>query len=223
MKTIIYNLIIDESGSMIDSKKSTLESINHQLDTIKKLAIKHEGQIQYFVSLSTFNDSIKQRFHARQVEKLDQYKWMNYSPYGSTALLDAIGYSIAQVKIDAKKINGKGVEVVMVILTDGYENSSKDFSLTKISKKIRKLEDNGQWKFIFLGADIDVFNTINSLNIKSLNSIEFRKEKFNEVNNSIEKALINHSELLKSSNKTEDFFKVLHKPNQSQDLILKIK
>jgi hypothetical protein len=223
MKTIIYNLIIDESGSMIDSKKSTLESINHQLDTIKKLAIKHEGQIQYFVSLSTFNDSIKQRFHARQVEKLDQYKWMNYSPYGSTALLDAIGYSIAQVKINAKKINGKGVEVVMVILTDGYENSSKDFSLTKISKKIRKLEDNGQWKFIFLGADIDVFNTINSLNIKSLNSIEFRKEKFNEVNNSIEKALINHSELLKSSNKTEDFFKVLHKPNQSQDLILKIK
>lgn len=223
MKTIIYNLIIDESGSMIDSKKSTLESINHQLDTIKKLAIKHEGQIQYFVSLSTFNDSIKQRFHARQVEKLDQYKWMNYSPYGSTALLDAIGYSIAQVKINAKKINGKGVEVVMVILTDGYENSSKDFSLTKISKKIRKLEDNGQWKFIFLGADIDVFNTINSLNIKSLNSIEFRKEKFNEVNNSIEKALINHSELLKSSNKTEDFFKVLHKPNQSKDLILKIK
>jgi hypothetical protein len=55
MKTVIYHLVIDESGSMYDDRKKTIASVNHQLNTVRELVGIHEGAIKYLVALTTFN------------------------------------------------------------------------------------------------------------------------------------------------------------------------
>lgn len=224
MKTVIYHLIIDESGSMFDDRKKTIASVNHQLNTVRELVGIHEGAIKYLVALTTFNGRVRHRYSPRRVSKIDSFQWEDYVPGGSTALLDAIGFSISKSKshIIEAGYYASEIEVVMVILTDGYENSSVHYSRAKIAKKIRKLEDRGQWKFIFLGADIDCLDTISDLNIKSCNTLEFSKSHFGEVDTILHKSLARYSEAVVCNKIVDDFFESSREIN-SDDEIIKIK
>jgi hypothetical protein len=79
--------------------------------------------------------------------------------------------------------------VVMVILTDGEENSSRFYDFPFISKTIKRLEKTGKWTFTFLGTDIDAFHVGEMLSIKRENTMQFDKREmgrtFNHLNNSL--------------------------------------
>jgi hypothetical protein len=72
--------------------------------------------------------------------------------------------------------------VVMVILTDGHENSSTRYSLRNIKEMIEEREASGTWTFSFLGATLDAVDVAESMSIRRENSIAFSKSSMkNEV------------------------------------------
>ncbi|MDR3062827.1 MAG: hypothetical protein LBU40_01645, partial [Methanobrevibacter sp.] len=90
----------------------------------------------------------------------------DYYTRGMTALLDAIGKTIQNINRQISKLNGKNKpgKVIFVITTDGYENASREFSIEKINKLIKK-QKSENWEFIFFGANIDTFKTAQNMGI----------------------------------------------------------
>lgn len=224
MKTVIYSFIIDESGSMSGQQKSVVKSFNEQLKTIREQDISYKNEIHTYVSLTTFNSVIKNRTEVFPIGMFEELTGNDYNPSGTTALLDAIGSTIARIEMNYKtKINSnEEVEIVMMILTDGYENSSRKYSFKDISGKIAELEEKGKWRFIFLGADIDTFNVINDLNIKAVNSINFESEKLDMAMEVVEKSIKNHYFNYSNNLSKEDFFEESRKMHDEDRGILNL-
>jgi len=80
--------------------------------------------------------------------KLSQAPTYKLTPRGSTSLLDAIGKTLSALKEESKK----GDNVIVNIITDGHENSSRDWNKPKIKELMGKLRKKG-WEFLFLCAD----------------------------------------------------------------------
>lgn len=76
-------------------------------------------------------------------------------PRGGTPLLDAVGLSIAHVAERLK--NSQPDQVVVLIITDGHENSSVEYNRNQIQQMIGEYEAKHRWKFLYLGADVDAF------------------------------------------------------------------
>ena len=91
-----------------------------------------------------------------------------------TALLDAIGVGVKNLneKISAKISSGEASAVV-VIITDGEENSSKEFDGGKIKSMIEELQNTGRWTFTFIGANIDSISTARNYGININNVMQF--------------------------------------------------
>lgn len=140
--------ILDKSGSMGGLEKDTVGGYNAML---KKQQLE-EGEA--VVTTVLFNDQVQLLHDAVPLEKVEELTAQDYQVGGMTALHDAIGHSIQQVA--RRQIIGE-VEnkVLVVITTDGMENSSKEFTAEKIKKMIAHQQEYAQWEFIFLGANID--------------------------------------------------------------------
>lgn len=75
---------------------------------------------------------------------------------GCTALLDAVGSTIDMISYFQKKERGKkATQTIFVIITDGMENASSEYSYSSIQKMIQEKRRKEDWKFIFLGANIE--------------------------------------------------------------------
>ncbi len=159
----IYNLIIlDESGSMSSIKNETISGFNEVVQTIKGIEKKFPEQ-QHFISLVTFNGlGINTLLDKVSVTNLKQIYPSTYNPYSSTPLYDAIGLSVLKLKIDVAAI--ENVHVLVTILTDGEENSSKEFNHTHINSIIKGQKDLG-WTFTYIGANHDVEKVAHSISI----------------------------------------------------------
>lgn len=88
------------------------------------------------------------------VPKLDR---TNYAPRGMTALLDAVGHTISDFDAAHPSLPG-GDRVLLVIQTDGQENSSREFNFESIKRLITEREASGRWTVVYLGAGADTWN-----------------------------------------------------------------
>ena len=177
-KTTIYHLILDGSASMEDLKTKTIEGFNAQISTIKELQQTYPKQ-KFLISLTVFNQKVDHKIEAVKVTKLDYLDQNSYVPQGLTALLDGIGESI--LKTDrkyGKLVDSEKASVVVVIITDGYENASKRFDYSAISLMIQEKERSSQWSFSFIGADIDAIQASRGLKMRKQNVHSFAKKNF---------------------------------------------
>jgi uncharacterized protein YegL len=180
-KTTIYQFILDKSGSMTSCSESAINGFNSQLEIIRSLKNEFPNQ-EYKVSLTTFNGNIDHLFRDAPVNFLPVITSMNYQPQGSTSLLDAIGLSVNKInEAHQDAIQNNEASVVVVILTDGYENSSKYYTYHQIAAMIRHLEETKKWSFSYIGADIDAFHTSQMLSIKQENVIAIDKQDMNQM------------------------------------------
>lgn len=153
--------ILDRSGSMSGLETDTIGGYNAMLDKQKK----EEGEAN--VTTVLFDDKVEmlnQRVSLQEISKLTEKE---YYVRGCTALLDAIGQTInfmGNVQKYAKEEDRAG-KVLFVITTDGYENSSKEYTYEKIKKMIKRQKDLYNWDFIFLGANIDAVETAKQVGI----------------------------------------------------------
>lgn len=201
----LYHFVLDKSGSMGNCRATTINGFNNQLETIKKLQTEFPDQI-FEVSLTIFDDAVEQLFSQVRLNAFENLTPSMYRPGGCTALLDAIGIAINQIRINNEsQILNDEMSVVMVILTDGMENASREFTFHTIARTIKDLEETEKWTFTFLGADIDAFHTSKMLNIRAENVVSFNKGDMNEMMNDISNGMREYSES-KSKGKTKKDF-----------------
>jgi len=145
----IYNLIIvDESGSMECIYDEALAGMNETINTCKKMEELHP-EMEQRITLVTF-DSFNYKVHYDDIDaaKAKVLSKNDYRPCASTPLYDAIGRSIAKLNSQAED----GCNVLVTIITDGEENSSREYSLANIKNLIEKQKKVG-WTFTLIGTD----------------------------------------------------------------------
>jgi uncharacterized protein YegL len=142
--------LLDRSGSMAGLETDTIGGFN---GFVKKQAALGPAK----VTTVLFDDRYEILHNGIKAETAELSR-KEYFTRGSTALLDAVGKTIKDVK---KRIKAAGEEdkpgkVIFVITTDGLENASRQYTYQDIKEKIEKQTKKHGWEFIFMGANIDV-------------------------------------------------------------------
>ena len=134
-QTIDINIVLDRSGSMEAVKEETISGFN------KFLADQQNQDGDATLSLVQFDDEYEVVHDAKNLAKVPALNARTFVPRGCTALLDAIGRTIVATgaRLDALSEADRPNQVLFVILTDGLENASQEFSSKKIMKMIKKL------------------------------------------------------------------------------------
>ena len=160
---IHHLIILDESGSMNCVRAQTIMGCNKTLHSIRDTA-KSDPDIKQYVSIYCF-DSVKPRYviHDVLANEIKVLTLDDYRPYGRTPLYDAIGYTVTQLSRVVGQQDSVGV---VTIITDGYENDSRNWRLQDIAKLIKELKEQG-WTFTFIGANIDVKKMASILGVDS--------------------------------------------------------
>lgn len=170
-----YLIIVDESGSMDHLRQVTLDGLNEQLQTIKKLDFQYPDQ-DYFVSIIKFDNEIVPLIQDVAAKNVKLLSLDDYKPDASTSLLDAIGISTTKLKDRIQnKLTNKEASAFVVILTDGQENSSQtEYKQPgRIKELITELENTGLWTFTFIGANQDSVLTAKNLGVNVNNTANF--------------------------------------------------
>lgn len=147
--------VLDKSGSMSHIKTDAIGGFNNFVQEQLKL----EGDTD--VTLVLFDHEVQ------VLEGVTELTEETYRPSGMTALLDAIGVGIDnQLEDLARKSEDDKPNVIVAIMTDGFENSSKEYTKERINEMITEQTAN-DWQFIFLGANIDAVGTARDLGINA--------------------------------------------------------
>lgn len=168
-----YLLVLDESSSMGSVRSETLSGLNEQIKTIKNLNNKYSDQ-DYFVSIVKFATNVSTLIEDKGANKTEELSEVDYTPNGMTALYDAIGIGVNNLKNRIQnKLNSGEASVLVVILTDGEENNSREYNSLKIKNLITDLEKTGLWTFTFIGANQDAILTARNLGVNINNTVNF--------------------------------------------------
>ena len=164
--------IVDKSGSMAGLESDTIGGFN---SVLKK---NREQDGECFVTTILFNHAdtmLHDRIDIREVEDLTG---KDYIVGGSTALLDAVGNAIKHIKRIEHYMpaDHKAAHVVFVIITDGFENSSKTYSYRDVKRMIGAAREKG-WEFMFLGANIDAAAEAEQLGVPRANASRYVPDK----------------------------------------------
>lgn len=169
--------VIDMSGSMSGTADDARGGFNNFIKEQKAL----EGDAN--VTLTLFDTEFIDVHNAVSINDVPELTAETYSPRGMTALLDAIGKTITKVgkRLAETDESERPEKVIAVVITDGYENSSTDFSKKEINEMIATQRDTYNWEFLFLAADQDAIAEGAKLGFTAKQSINFRNTKEDTV------------------------------------------
>ncbi len=171
-KTKVYNVIImDRSGSMWDIQRPAIQGFNEVLGGVKAAKKKYSDTQEQLITLVLFDSSsIDNVYWNEDPDKAAILTQETYVPGASTPLYDAMGRTLTRLE---KELKGNDRHsVVVTVITDGYENSSSEYSLSAVKALVEHLKDQG-WSFAYMGTDHDVSSVSVSLSIT--NVVKFEK------------------------------------------------
>lgn len=147
--------ILDRSGSMSGLEADTIGGYNSLLEKQRK----EVGDAT--VTTVLFDDKYEMIHDHAAISKVKDITNKEYFARGSTALLDAVGKTINHVGNRHKNALDNEVpgKTMVVIITDGYENASREYALPQIKQMIERQKEKYGWEFLFLGANIDAVST----------------------------------------------------------------
>lgn len=171
-KKRVHNLIIlDESGSMQSIYRPALSGLNETLQTIREAQKEHEDQF-HLVSLVAFDTAHYNKIYWKApADKAVDIRPDQYRPSGGTPLYDAMGRAINEL---AAKVAKEDV-VLVTIITDGYENASRQYSGKAIKCLVEAMKEKG-WVFTYIGANQDVEAVAASMSIDNRLSFDADEE-----------------------------------------------
>lgn len=166
---VLLVCILDRSGSMHDLATDTIGGYNAFLEKQKAA----EGEAELTTVL--FDDEYEFLLERQPLAKVPELTEKEYFARGSTALLDAVGKTIMSTAGSMKKegICPERRKVLFMIMTDGKENASREYSRETIKNMITEAQEKYGWQFIFMGANIDSFAEAHSLGIDSKNAMNY--------------------------------------------------
>ena len=183
--------VIDKSGSMCGLTDDTIGSFNSVIE--KQKQSDQEGNV--YVTTVMFNQNSEKIHNRKDIKDIEKITTKEYSPSGCTALLDAVGNTIAELSSNETIKKNK---VLFVVITDGYENASKEFKKDQVKKLIEE-KSKENWEFIFLGANIDSVKESGNIGISPKLTRDFVassagiKEAFERVNTAISQVRSNQN------------------------------
>lgn len=147
--------ILDKSGSMMGLERDTIGGFNAMLKKQKET----EGEC--CITTVLFDNRYELLHDRTDIRAVSPITEKEYCVGGSTALLDAIGLTMRKI-INVQRSTAedyRAENVIFVIITDGQENSSSQFSSDRVKAMIEHEKSKYGWEFIFLGANIDAVET----------------------------------------------------------------
>jgi hypothetical protein len=171
----LVSVVLDESGSMLRNQMPTISGFNEFKDGQRQA----DGVcLLTLTKFSTPNgrENINIIFNALPVQNVPDLTEDTYRPLGNTPLYDAIGDTITAIdeKLNAIPENERP-SVLVMIMTDGQENSSRRFNLQQIKELIRERESK-DWLFSFLGANIDAFAVGATMGFTTANTVAYNTD-----------------------------------------------
>ena len=147
-KRTVMHLLLDMTGSMAGSKIQTLSAVNEYMKTIRE-GKDTQGLV---LTLSLFNSEIRVQRHldAVKASEIKDLTMATYRPHAFTPLYDAIGQTITDAATQTKKGDG----TLVVIVTDGFENASREYTKARIIDLIDEKQKEG-WQFVYLAQNLD--------------------------------------------------------------------
>jgi hypothetical protein len=165
-------IILDRSGSMSSVRESTISGFNEFIRSQRALP----GDVS--VKLVQFDDQYEIAFD-KPLAEVPELTQDLFVPRGMTALFDAQGRTIIALgeELAALPESERPSKVIVMTLTDGLENASKEFTVDKIAALIKHQTDVYKWDFIFLGANQDAIQTAATMAIPMASALTYRSSK----------------------------------------------
>ncbi len=163
------SIVLDRSGSMEVVRADTIGGFNAFISEQKAVP----GAAT--VTLVQFDTEYETVFDASPLRDVPNLTEKTFVPRGGTALLDAIGRTInsAGARLAAMAESQRPGKVLLVIMTDGEENSSREFSAQQVNKMITHQREVYSWQVVFIGANQDAIATGASIGIPAANSLNY--------------------------------------------------
>jgi len=152
MSKVLVNFIQDRSGSMQSVWQETLSGFNKFVEDLRASAQK-DG-VEYLFSLTAFDTLVETPVASQSIESVDVDILAKHGPRGSTALYDAVGITIQNIAANQHDAD----KVVVVIVTDGHENSSREWDKDKLHSAIDSRLREGNWSFTYLGTQPETWD-----------------------------------------------------------------
>jgi len=156
-KKTYVGIVIDRSGSMSSCRDIAWKGLNEQIKTIKQFADKGG---ETFVTLVQFDDVFEILRDNEPAKEIHEIDYSEYRPRGSTALLDAVGRTIGMLETH-ETTDDTGF--LVLVISDGQENASKEWVGDKLKNKIKELEATDKWTFTYMLSNVDVHQMVTKL------------------------------------------------------------
>lgn len=160
-------MILDKSGSMHGLEADTIGGFNAMIEKEKKLGI------DVRVTTVLFNDKMDRLYEHRAIQSVRPLTERTYETGGTTALLDAVGDTILRME-QSGAADRQGTKVIVVIITDGMENASTEFTKAKVKELISDRQEKAGWDFIYLGANIDAAEEADAIGVRKANAVTYK-------------------------------------------------
>ena len=178
VKRIINLIILDASGSMAIIYNQALCGVNETIQTIR-IGQKDHPEFQQFLTLASFNSSrdyLKVKYSTTPIDEVKELTQEDYVTCGSTALYDAMGEMISELKRNVTIED----RILVTVITDGFENASQHWSGPQIKSLVEELRHEG-WTFTYIGANQDVEAVAGSMGIRNILAFEETEEGTNKM------------------------------------------
>jgi hypothetical protein len=158
--------LLDRSGSMSFIQKDTEGGFNAFIEDQKELSGSAE------VTLSQFDTEYERVYSNVPINDVPRFE---LKPRGGTALVDGIGRLVTEVgeELAARDESERPETVIVLVMTDGHENSSQEWSADKVKELVKQQTDVYNWKFVFLGANIDAVEVGGQYGFAANNSMTY--------------------------------------------------
>lgn len=165
--------ILDMSGSMVTLRDETIDGYNTMIEE----QLKAEGDAN--VTTVLFDDRYILLHDRVPIQDVAPLTRETYTPDGLTALYDAVGKTVVDVghKLYLTPEEERPGKVVVTIITDGYENASKEYQADELKFLITQQKDVYSWIFTFIGTDIDAMKVGTSIGVDPKLSKNFTRSK----------------------------------------------
>jgi uncharacterized protein YegL len=175
----LITMIIDESGSMNSARDTTIAGFNEFVNGQK--SAEASAGAGYLTLIKFDAPNIKTVYVNRPLNEVPVLDRNGYNPGGGTNLLDAIGNAINSVNDQLAKSKKKDRPgVIITIMTDGEENSSRTYNNEAIKAMVAAAEKS-DWTFTFLGANIDAFAVGSTFGMTAMNSVNYSTANMTET------------------------------------------
>jgi len=158
-QTTIVSFLLDRTGSMEAIKDETIGGFNAYLDALEAEA----GDLVVFTLLQFDSQSIDTLYSGAKLSDVKRLTPETYQPRAYTPLIDACFKTIKATEETIARRRDKA-RVIVVFQTDGQENASREHNIEELRDLVERRKAEG-WQFIFLGADMDAYETAGNFGI----------------------------------------------------------